>query len=96
MLWRCWTSGLRADSYLALIRGWEGLARQSRPGLARAGYLVITGYKVCQGERERERERGREREGKSEMLKSATFWWEDKNTVILERIYLSFVCLWLV
>ena len=50
---------------------------------------------ALEGERERERERGREREGKSEMLKSATFWWEDKNTVILERICLSFVCLWL-
>ena len=66
MLWCCcWTSGLGADSYLALIRGWEGLARQSRPGLARAGYLVITGYKVCHGERERERaregKRGKER-----------------------------------
>ena len=62
-----------AHSYLSLIRGWEGLARQWRPELATAGYLVITGYKVCHRERERERERGREREGKSEMLKSANF-----------------------
>ena len=66
-------SGSQLTPHSSLIRGWEGLARQWRPGLARAGYLVITGYKVCQGERERER--AREREGKSEMLKSASFWW---------------------
>ena len=56
-------SGSQLTPHSSLIRGWEGLARQWRPGLARAGYLVITGYKVCQGERERESEgkRGKER-----------------------------------
>ena len=90
---------LRARSWLVLGSD-QRLGGPSEAVSARAGQGWLSGYNWIQGlperERERERERGREREGKSEMLKSATFWWEDKNTIILERICLSFVCLMLV